>query len=135
MKKVIYLLMAVIIVSGCMNLSSFRARNREKIVNLSRGLTKQQVVQIMGTRSIDAMGYRITNPYKSEVLRLGEEKGLEILYYYTETKRADNAITDDELTPLIFDQGELTGWGWNFLEDIIRRYGLEFKTNKSSLAR
>lgn len=57
----------------------------------------------------------ISNPYRSEILQ-GKEKKFEIVYYVTDVKRDDGTITDDELTPLVFDDGKLIGWGFGFLE-------------------
>ena len=69
---------------------------------------------------------KVTNPYRSEILQ-GNEKKLEVLYYYTDKKSSDDAITDDELTPLVFDNGELIGWGWSFLNTNIQKYELRIR--------
>ena len=57
---------------------------------------------------------RIPNPYKSEFLKV-RGKSLEVLYYVTQIKKDDGVFNKDELTPLIFENGKLIGWGWNYL--------------------
>lgn len=51
-----------------------------------------------------------TPPYRSEILQ-GKNKTFEVVYYVTDVKKDDNAIIDDELTPFVFDNGKLIGWG------------------------
>ena len=74
----------------------------------------------------------ITNPYRSEILKGKNDKLFEVIYYVTDVKNDDNAITDDELTPLIFDNGKLIGWGWSFLEDNIKPLGIYRKQTSSA---
>ena len=45
----------------------------------------------------------------------------------TDVKRVDGAITDDELTPLVFDDGKLIGWGSSFLEVNIQKYEIRIR--------
>ena len=40
-------------------------------------------------------------PYRSETLSLSSGKRLELLYYHTDLKTPDGAVTDDELTPVV----------------------------------
>lgn len=68
----------------------------------------------------------INNPYRSEVLT-GKGKTVEVLYYYTNPQLPDYPIMDDELTPVIFEDEMLIGWGWPFLEDNISKYQLQPK--------
>lgn len=66
------------------------------------------------------------NPYRSEFL-VGSKETLEILYYYTDLKRRDGAVTDDELTPLVFKDGKLMGWGHSLLDESIKKYEIRFR--------
>jgi len=108
-----------------------RAENRSGILKLSIGMTKGEALSIMGIderRLFGGIGYtqRISNPYKSEILQ-GDKKTFEVLYYYTDLKKQDGAITNDELTPLIFDEDKLIGWGWSFLNENINRYEIRVR--------
>ena len=62
------------------------------------------------------------NPQKSMLYKVGR-KNIEVLYYYTDLKATDGAITEDELTPLVFADGKLAGWGHDFLRDYRKREG------------
>jgi len=50
-----------------------------------------------------------------------------LLFYYTDLKAADNAITDDELTPVVLMDNKVVGWGWTLL----RRYRAEQHPQRS----
>lgn len=131
MKRIILLICVTFLITGCATLSEIRATNRERLNKVSIGMTKEEVLNIMGTKRINAYDDMslvevINNPYKTEILR-GKDRTFEVLYYYTEHKRADGAISDDELTPLVFDEGKLIGWGWSFFEDTTQKYELTFK--------
>jgi hypothetical protein len=91
-------------------------------------MTKEQATAVMGHKS--GGGWfgepTVNSPYKSEILQ-GEGKTFEVLYYYTDVKSViytanPATITDDELTPLVFDNGKLIGWGASFLDSNIKKY-------------
>ncbi len=140
MKKLFFLLGLVILVSGCatVTVSEVTAPNRENLLKLSIGMDKAEVIKIMGAGSFRSGGYNmllgihskpattITNPYRSEILQ-GKDKTLEVIYYVTDDKNNDGAISDDELTPLVFDNGKLIGWGNSFLQDNIQKYEIRIR--------
>jgi len=47
----------------------------------------------------------VSNPYRATGVQ-NEGRTYEILYYWTDVKPQDGTITDDELTPLIFENGK-----------------------------
>jgi hypothetical protein len=77
-------------------------------------------------------GFRITvsNPYKSEILE-GKDETFEVLSYYIDIKQTklgyEATIQDDELIPLVFDNGKLIGWGKSFLNDNINKYEIKVR--------
>jgi len=96
-------------------------------MRLSLGMTKQEVLDVMGVASMTSYeGSRINNPYRSEILQ-GKDKIFEVLYYYTDVQKMDGAITDDELTPLVFDEGKLIGWGRSFFQDNVNKYEIRMR--------
>ncbi|MBA7490766.1 hypothetical protein ES702_01309 [subsurface metagenome] len=135
------LLFLVMMVSGCVpgrTLSEVTAPNRANLLKLSIGMSKQEAIDMMGTDEMTVF-YRppyggvlrrktiiITNPYRSEIFQ-GKDKTLEIIYYVTDVKRDDGVITDDELTPLVFDNGTLIGWGWSFLVESVKKYEIRIR--------
>lgn len=94
-------------------------------------MSKEESIRIMGTKAFSTYSQgnllglpsylTITNPYRSEILKGKDDKIFEVIYYVTDVKNDDNAITDDELTPLIFNNGKLIGWGWSFLNDSVQK--------------
>jgi len=64
----------------------------------------------------------INNPYRTETLKGIDGQIYEVLFYYTDIKKADEAITDDELTPILIKDGKLVGWGWSFLNQNVTKY-------------
>ncbi len=75
-------------------------RNVENSRKLRVGMTKAQVLEIMG-----------------EPIR--DEKFCEpdIWYYYNDMVWGDGLVTEDECLPLIFENGKLIGWGNDFRID------------------
>ena len=143
MKKVLIVLMCLGVI-GCVSLGHIdrlRTENRQNLLKLHIGMTKQEVLDIMGYNSAKDLyaNYEkvtVTNPYKSEILQ-GKDKTLEVIYYCTDTKHQTKVdswgwslpspISDDELTPLIFDNNKLIGWGWSFLDNNVQKYELRLR--------
>lgn len=128
MKKVVVVSVLFMLIAGCTSsLDRVRTANRLNLLKLSVGMTKEQVLAIMGHKSGGGKNGEPTanSPYKSEILQ-GKDKTFEVLYYYTDIKSAiyianPATITDDELTPLVFDNGRLLGWGTSFLDSNIKK--------------
>ena len=110
----------LVVIASCATIESseVRLQNRENLQYLRPGISRQEVLEIMGTETAYA-DREINNPYKTGTIDAFSDEFIEILFYYTDTKRDDNAITDDELTPLVLENEVLVGWGWTFL---ISRY-------------
>lgn len=120
-------LLPLVLLIGCASFATVRAENREHLNRLSPGMSKAEVLSVMGTdtRRIRG-GERITNPYRTEFYHGGGSEW-EILLYYTDEKRDDNAITDDELTPLVLRDGRLDGWGWSYWQGAIKKYEIRIR--------
>ena len=96
MKKVTFFVLAAIsafILAGCTS----AARNLENAKLLKIGMTKSQVLSVMG-----------------EPLTEEEFCTPDIWFYYVRTVWADGLNTQDECLPLVFEKGKLTGWGNEF---------------------
>ena len=142
--KQIHLFIMAILISGCASLGhldKLRTENRQNILKLTIGMTKQEALETLGNKTATdsyANYEKVTasNPYKSEILQ-GKDKTFEVIYYLTESKHQKVVdawgwsqaapITEDELTPLIFDNGKLIGWGWSFLQDNINKYEIRMR--------
>jgi Protein of unknown function (DUF3192) len=135
-------LIGVLILPGCATLSqenteTFRKANQDHLKRLQIGMTKDVVFGTMGThavsRCVHAAGgiclefETIDNPHRRSDLMV-DGKRYEVLYYYTddeerdlryyyqELKRHDNELRDDQLTPVLLENGKLVGWGQNIVD-------------------
>ena len=61
---------------------------------------------------------------KEEVRELYKAK--EVWFYITEWQ-ADGYTTADEMTPLVFEDKKLIGWGSSFIEEDIKKYELRVR--------
>lgn len=137
MKIFFYALTATMFLLGCSTVyEPYEAVSDAKPVvrkfislnQIQKGMTPAEVKAVLGSQIV--IGYEmpditqerykpvvIDNPYRSEDYAKGSRQ-YRIEYYLTCISTSDNAVTDDELTPLIFENDKLTGWGWDFLEGI-----------------
>ncbi len=96
-----------------------------RIENVRVGMSYGEVVAILG-KTI-TIGYErrdrasdvyslitISNPYRQESVRYSD-KTYDVFYCFTRVRVPDGIVSDDELTPLVFERGILIGKGWNFL--------------------
>ena len=125
MKKAAIVSVLFVLAAGCTSsLDGVRTANRRNLLKLSVGMTREQAMATMGHKSGGGQYGEptVNSPYKSEILQR-EGKPFEVLYYYTDVKNAlyianPATVHDDELTPLVFEDGKLIGWGADFLKNI-----------------
>jgi hypothetical protein len=108
-------LVGISLLVGCTRPSAIREQNRDNLSRLSIDMNRKEVLQIM------------RKPYRTELMRMPKGETVELLFYYTDLKAADNAITDDELTPVVLMDNKVVGWGWTLL----RRYRTEQHPQRS----
>ena len=94
-------------------------------------MTNEEVLQVMGTATVQTWSgiYRdvkVTNPWRVEAYK-ADGKTFNVLFYYTDRKAADGAITDDELTPIVLVDGKVQGWGWSYWESTATRYDIRIR--------
>jgi outer membrane protein assembly factor BamE (lipoprotein component of BamABCDE complex) len=93
------LVMLTLMLCGCMTLSMKMDRNNLNLSSLEMGMTREEVVTIMG------------RPDLSEAYQSLAGKPVIVFYYYTLRKREDGRMTREECTPVIFDDDGVVGWG------------------------
>lgn len=120
----------VLLLAGCatMTVSNLGANNGMKLLRLSRGMNRPAVLAIMGSGiSVyicdqadlkNSSKVTISNPYRTEMIE-ASGKTLEIIYYVTGANNNHCAIEEDNLTPLVFEDAKLIGWGKNFLLEVV----------------
>lgn len=99
-------LLIALVSAGCALPWDTASTNIENSKNLRVGMTKNEVLQVMG------------KPMTGEVFCKPDR-----WYYYIEPVWMDGLTTEDECMPLIFENGVLVGWGRNFYA----RYRIERK--------
>ncbi|MCQ2380597.1 MAG: DUF3192 domain-containing protein [Victivallaceae bacterium] len=90
--KLLSVAFCAVLLAGCGSLDT--ERNVENSKNLRIGMTKDQVLEIMG------------QPLSGESYNTPD-----IWFYKTRTEWADGLVTRDECLPLVFSDGKLIGWG------------------------
>jgi hypothetical protein len=130
-------LCALLAVCGCANLmidsfEKLRDTNKRNIAGLSLGMSRADVEQLMGREKVggglfDALYGRVQyqvahNPMREERVRGSDGVDYEILFYYTDLRERDEKITDDELTPLAFRDGRLSGIGYAYVGPRVAKY-------------
>ena len=137
------LALAIATISACASAGGFREDNIRNLDRLRVGMTRDQVFDIMGTKTVSVSGTEdsgpvgigedtlgvsqvqipvggpkpvLQNPHRNELYRAGGANW-EVLYYYTSVVSDDGMVTDDELTPVVLREDTLTGWGWEYLAE------------------
>ena len=93
--------------------------NNDRILTLQRSMTPEQAINHIGPSGIRS----IPNPLKSEMYP-ADNVIFRILYYYSQRQVEDGIISDNELMPIVFKDGKLDGWGWNYWEDTAKRFDI-----------
>jgi len=100
----------------------FRQANYENLGRLEVGMSAEQVSGVMGDRqeiqtyNLSEKAEVLSNPVRVETRSGKDGKGHEVRYYFAYQKKADMKITTDELCPVVFGEGGLAGWGWEYYE-------------------
>jgi len=117
MKKI--LIIALVFIVGCsgspIQTQSEAKKNRKAMISLSPGATQNDVLQIMG------------EPRKTE-LYVSKGDNIEYWFYLTEgTTSYNRRIIETNLTPLVFVNDSLIGWGGQYLDEHIKKYELRIR--------
>ncbi|MDD5432377.1 MAG: DUF3192 domain-containing protein [Candidatus Omnitrophica bacterium] len=121
MKRVIFFLALALMLGGCETARNFNAisSNRNRLARLTVGMPKEKVLNIMKTKPFLSREMTINNPYKIDLL-VATNHRYEVFYYVIDTDvplEAD-VITDQQLVPLVIENGKLVGWGWEYLHNV-----------------
>jgi|GEM_PF-505257 len=147
MHKWMILLMSVVLSYGCataitpeLSDAGLAAKNRQKVRVLKIGMTKSDVLAVMGTGDVRVRtvyyqygnhwdfpfeAETVHNPVRNELWNSMSGKAYEVVYYFTRIATLDGTVSDDETTPLVFENDTLAGQGWSFLNDLIKKESLQ----------
>ena len=136
MRKISTLMLAILL-AGCVSLSTQEntaMATKRKFLNLEKitvGMTQEEVVNLLGKEI--RVGYKgnkslsenpqpifLNNPFRAETLKINN-KTYNVMYYLTEIKNDDGIVSDDELTPFVFENNKLVGKNWDFLFELKKK--------------
>ena len=113
--------------------------NQANLLKVDIGASKTKVLEVMGgvqkiqTYTTTSFVTKkesiiINNPYNREFKTDTGGHTIEILWYYTNTNKADGDITKEQQTPIVLDKNAVVGMGWDFYEDFAKRKGIAIES-------
>ena len=125
------LLAASAILSGCLStmlrplgvedFSEVTQKNNARIMTLQRGMTPEQVIEHIGLSN----NFRVPNPVRSEMYPAGDDI-FRAFFFYSGTGLVAS-ILDSDLTPVVFKNESLDGWGWSYWESTAKQYNIRIR--------
>ncbi len=102
----------------------------EAIRKLIPGVSREEALTLIGRtvttgyelKEGSSAEYRpvtLNHPSRSQKITKGSN-AYEVDFYLTHIRKADGTISDDELTPLVFQDNKLIGKGWEFFKEKIK---------------
>jgi len=132
----------------------FREANQANFARLTPGMSRNEVVSIMGTQALpnplgtegsgqvrterDSMGVAqvqvltgssapaLYNPMRTGTYEAGEHSW-EVLFYYARLVEDDGVVTDDELEPVVLRDSFLAGVGWAYWREVAAEEGISLE--------
>ena len=112
--------------------------NHANLLKIDIGVSKNKALEVMGgvkkiqtytstspvTKKEDIV---INNPVNREFKTDSAGNTVEIVWYYTHSKKADGDITKAQQTPVILEKNAVVGMGWDFYEDYAKRRGINLE--------
>lgn len=105
--------------------------SKEEIRKLMLGISREEAIALIGRTVV--IGYELkndgskeykaintANPYRSQKITKGSDV-FEVDYYLTEIRKADGVVSDEELTPLVFQANKLIGKSWQYFNEKIKQ--------------
>lgn len=93
------------------------SRNLVNLNKLSIGMTKTEVLELMGSFAAETKDSLVPNPYKVEPFSL-EKDQYEVLYYLTKKYPPFTPIKLSQATPVVLKNGRVVGWGTGALQKV-----------------
>ncbi len=99
--------------------------NQQALPKLQLGMSAESVRAAMGEGEIINYGrLYLVDPWRAEAFSLADGVEVRILFYVTQPPRKYYRPEDHELTPIVFEDDKLVGWGWSYLRQKSDRYRL-----------
>jgi hypothetical protein len=104
------------VVRKWLSLSDFTDANDEMLLNVYPGMSRQTVARIMDGHQSG----KWSNPYKQQTVANADGTSHEVLFYLTRAPRQGQRVTENFLTPVIFQNDRVTAIGRYPLKKIRR---------------
>src|SRR5689334_16702753 len=99
--------------------------NQANLLKIDIGASKTKVLESMGgVQKIQTYtstsfvtkkeSIIINNPFNREFRTDSAGNTIEILWYYTNVKKADGDVTKEQQTPIVLEKNSVVGMGWDF---------------------
>ena len=112
------LILACFALEGCApNLAELGYENQSNLARLSVGMSKPDVLKIMGQAVARSKDGPVANPYRQETFQDKSGAQYEVLYYVTERNRRFQPLRVKNATPVVLKNGVVSGWGEQALSD------------------
>jgi hypothetical protein len=102
--------------------SEISRENNTRIMTLQRGMTPEQVIEHIGP----SYNSRVPNPVRSEMYPAGDDT-FRAFFFYIGTGLVAS-ILDSDLTPVVFKNESLDGWGWLYWEGTATQYNIRIRS-------
>lgn len=113
---------------GCATMGGLARRNRDGLSRLRPGMTRVEVVQVMGP------GNRMADqPWSCVATHTETAAPVEIWYYLTKRPDKLDESSRDYLTPIVLQDDVVLGIGWVFLHDMGRHLRFIGSRNRSRI--
>ena len=89
------------------------SQNASNISTVSIGMSRQEVLEIMGSDQSEVPDGPLANPWKLEM-----QGDTEILWYLTRSHPAFRPIRSDQATPIIIEEGKVLAIGTRYLSSV-----------------
>jgi len=93
------------------SLGTLAASNQSKLIRLSIGMTKDDVLALMGTNTSKTHDGIVNNPWTSESFTDKSGVQTEVWYYVTRKNQPFTPVRRSLTTPVVFKAGKVVGWG------------------------
>ena len=101
---------------GHLTLAELAASNQSKLVQLSVGMSKRDVISLMGNQTSKTPDGIVNNPWTVEASVGKDGAQYEALYYVTRKNEPFMPVRKSLATAIVIRDGKVVGWGENALE-------------------
>lgn len=125
------LVLALLVLGGCGSYYGHRYKaaviqNRRALQQLELGMSAAAVGEIMGRGEvIQYKKIQFVDPWRSESFRLDDGTDVLLLFYLTKavySRWTSPKYHDQDLTPIVFENDKVVGWGWSYIRRNPDRY-------------